>query len=150
MLLHLWASSPSLAPLCRPAASPWSLPNTSPVPGSLISPRALGWLPRRFLKECLRATVTSSKGHKDKSLELYWPGWWDELHQRQMLMEPARQMHPTCIHWLLCVISICHTKRLGPGTSVVVQWLRLHTPSAGDPGSIPGQGSKSHRPACHN
>ena len=30
------------------------------------------------------------------------------------------------------------------GTSLVVQWLRLHTPNAGDPGSIPGQGSRSH------
>ena len=27
------------------------------------------------------------------------------------------------------------------GTSLVVQWLTLHTPSAGGPGSIPGQGT---------
>ena len=26
-----------------------------------------------------------------------------------------------------------------------LQWLRLHTPSAGDPGPIPGQGTRSHR-----
>ena len=25
------------------------------------------------------------------------------------------------------------------GTSLVVQWLRLHAPNAGSPGSIPGQ-----------
>ena len=31
-------------------------------------------------------------------------------------------------------------------TSPVVQWLRLHAPSAGGPGSIPGQGSRSHTP----
>ena len=30
------------------------------------------------------------------------------------------------------------------GTSLVVQWLRLHTPNAGGPGLIPGQGSRSH------
>ena len=30
-----------------------------------------------------------------------------------------------------------------PGTSLVGQWLRLHAPSAGAPGSIPGQGTKS-------
>ena len=30
------------------------------------------------------------------------------------------------------------------GTSLVVQWLRLHTPNAGDPGSIPGQGTRCH------
>ena len=30
------------------------------------------------------------------------------------------------------------------GTSLVVQCLRLHAPKAGDPGSIPGQGTRSH------
>ena len=30
------------------------------------------------------------------------------------------------------------------GTSLVVQWLRLHAPNAGGLGSIPGQGTKSH------
>ena len=33
---------------------------------------------------------------------------------------------------------------LAPGTSVVVQQLRLRAPSAGDPGLIPGQGTRSH------
>ena len=27
---------------------------------------------------------------------------------------------------------------------MVVQWLRLHAPNAGGPGSIPGQGTRSH------
>ena len=30
------------------------------------------------------------------------------------------------------------------GTSLVVQWLKLHSPNAGGPGSIPGQGIRSH------
>ena len=30
------------------------------------------------------------------------------------------------------------------GTSLAVQWLRLHAPNAGVPGSIPGQGTRSH------
>ena len=30
------------------------------------------------------------------------------------------------------------------GTSLVVQWLRLLTLNAGDPGSTPGQGTRSH------
>ena len=30
------------------------------------------------------------------------------------------------------------------GTSLVVQWLRLHAPNAGGLGSIPGQGTRSH------
>ena len=32
------------------------------------------------------------------------------------------------------------------GTFLVVQWLRLHTPKAGDPGSIPGNGTRFHVP----
>ena len=30
------------------------------------------------------------------------------------------------------------------GTSLVVQWLRLHAPNAGELGLIPGQGTRSH------
>ena len=29
-------------------------------------------------------------------------------------------------------------------TSLVVQWVKLCTPNTGDPGSIPGQGTRSH------
>ena len=34
------------------------------------------------------------------------------------------------------------------GTSLVVQWLRLHVPNAEGPGSIPGQGTRSHMHAA--
>ena len=37
-------------------------------------------------------------------------------------------------------------KTWGWGTSLVVQWLRLHPPDAGNLGSIPGQGTRSHMP----
>ena len=30
------------------------------------------------------------------------------------------------------------------GTSLVLQWLRLHAPNAGGLGSTPGQGTRSH------
>ena len=42
------------------------------------------------------------------------------------------------------------------GTSLVVQWVRLHAPNAGSPGSIPGWGTRScmhaatKKPACRN
>ena len=39
----------------------------------------------------------------------------------------------------------CH-QNLIMETSLVVQWLRLHDPIAGGPGSIPGQGTRSHVP----
>lgn len=32
------------------------------------------------------------------------------------------------------------------GASLAVRWLRLHTPSAGGPGSVPAQGARSHVP----
>ena len=39
-----------------------------------------------------------------------------------------------------------HPKRAFPGTSLVVQWLRPCVPSAGGPGWIPGQGTRSYMP----
>ena len=42
------------------------------------------------------------------------------------------------------------------GTSLVAQWIRLRTPKAGGPGSIPVQGTRSHmhaatkEPTCCN
>ena len=35
-------------------------------------------------------------------------------------------------------------KKRNPGTSLVVQWLRLCALNAGNPDSIPGQGTRSH------
>ena len=40
--------------------------------------------------------------------------------------------------------SVRGGSRPGRGTSLVVQWLRLHAPNAGGPGSIPSQGTGSH------
>ena len=37
-----------------------------------------------------------------------------------------------------------------PGTSLVVQWVRLHTPNAGGLGSIPGQGIRYSMHATTN
>ena len=41
-------------------------------------------------------------------------------------------------------------KSNGSWTSLVVQWLRLHTSSAGGMGSIPGRGAKSYMPQLKN
>ena len=38
---------------------------------------------------------------------------------------------------------IYHLRRAFLGTCLVGQWLRLHAPSVGAQGSIPGQGTKS-------
>ena len=42
------------------------------------------------------------------------------------------------------VYNIVMSLRQTLGISLVDQWLRLHTPNAGNPGSIPGQGTRSH------
>ena len=38
-------------------------------------------------------------------------------------------------------ITMTEIRSAQDGTSLVVQWLKLHTPNAGDLGSIPGQGT---------
>ena len=62
----------------------------------------------------------------------------------------------------LTLVRIAVIKK-STGTSLVAQWIRFHAPNAGGPGSIPGQGTRSHmhvttknshattkEPACHN
>ena len=57
-------------------------------------------------------------------------------------------------HELACLVGspslllwLCYKDWEGRGgTSLVVQWLRLRAPNAGDLGSIPGQGTRSHVP----
>ena len=41
-------------------------------------------------------------------------------------------------------MNACVSFSRGERTSLVVQRLRLHDFNAGDPGSIPGQGTRSH------
>ena len=54
----------------------------------------------------------------------------------------ARKSGRWCLrHQLGCLVT---RTRKGPGTCLVVQWLRPHTPNARGPGSTPGQGTRSH------
>ena len=46
----------------------------------------------------------------------------------------------------LCCERVMVAKEVHGRTSLVVQWLRLHALNAEGPGSIPGQGSRSHMP----
>ena len=49
--------------------------------------------------------------------------------------------------WTFFKVAIRPLKKYtSSGTSLVVQWLRLLTPHAGGPGSIPGQETRSHMP----
>ena len=52
------------------------------------------------------------------------------------------------ISFMDCAFSVVSKKSL-PGTSLVVQWLRLHASNARSTGSIPGQGTKiPHATRC--
>ena len=42
------------------------------------------------------------------------------------------------------ILPVSLLKKIIVGASLVVHWLRLHVPSAAGPGSIPGQGTRSH------
>ena len=47
-------------------------------------------------------------------------------------------------HYISLMRDVLRNGRLG--TSLVVQWLRLHATNTRSSGSIPGQGTKSHVP----
>ena len=57
--------------------------------------------------------------------------------------ERDKNSFPPCMSRLLpCLLK----NNWRGGTSLVVQWLRLHAPNARGMGSIPGQGTRSHMP----
>ena len=73
-------------------------------------------------------------------------------HCRQILYCLSHQGSP--IYTLAWMVSKHYSKREDPGTSLVVQWLGIHIPSAGGLGLIPAWGARSHLltldPTCHS
>ena len=81
---------------------------------------------------------------------------WEK--QRHPLWDcgPQRAPGPATSHLQMGKLSVpretCELPRRAPGlkniglhrTSLVIQWLGLHTSNAGGTGSIPGQGTKNH------
>ena len=57
---------------------------------------------------------------------------------------PTPFLHPT----FLPSLPPTHLLISNIGTSLVVQWVTLRAPNAGGPGSIPGQGTRSHMHAA--
>ena len=93
----------------------------------------------RWINWVTETSVTWSVCHS-KFLEGYW--------LKSYLVQPF-----SLCPWRLLLNQMY---RVELGTSLVVQWLRLHTPSAGGRGLIPGRGTRSHmhaatkKPTCHN
>ena len=107
----------------------------------------LGW------KQILSLFLLTS----NENLVLIYPLLW--LHGRShsririliVLWTTTQNYTPFCITSKLLDISqniisngIVFQKYSSFGTCLIVQWLRLHPPNAGDPGLLPGQGTRSH------
>ena len=88
-----------------------------------------------------------------------WPVWPRKVtFERNSLSELATLSFQANCHGHSTQVPECphplHSQRNRPrllfklaasdGTSLVVQWLRLHAPNAGGPGSIPGQEIRYH------
>ena len=87
-------------------------------------------------------------------------------HSNQRVRHPNQEERSKTVHYLritryyipkalkippknlgsMNVVQSCKIKNQYTGTSLVVQWLRLHTPDAGGPGWSPGQGTRFHMP----
>ena len=65
----------------------------------------------------------------------YFPLWW-------MLFQFNLRDRVLSSGWIYRAIQEFRPN----GTSLVVQWLGLWAPNTGGPGSIPGQGTRSHMP----
>ena len=96
-------------------------------PSSLSLPVLKGWT-ALFWKSYhyLRATFYFKK----RSLKLLFYLRYPVVHKQNFI---AREAMGT---------FICEKKKKNPGTFLVVQRLRLHTPSAGGMGSVPGRATK--------
>ena len=60
------------------------------------------------------------------------------IPKRFSLMNQTLSACPSITYLLFCFL------RTRTGDCLVVQWLRLHAPSAGDSGSVPDWGTRSH------
>ena len=67
-------------------------------------------------------------------------------HQSSGLSAECQAHMPTAYFWSRCTQQMPQLQHIQNQTqdSLLVQWLRLPAPNAGGPGSIPGQGTRSH------
>ena len=65
-------------------------------------------------------------------------------HQKGSIPDTMHSATSALLPFSICLVDDVSAKALNhkSGTTLVVQWLRLHAPNAGDTGSIPGWGTK--------
>ena len=66
-----------------------------------------------------------------------------EVNRKTVVTKPHLTLQ---VLWSWDSPSVLSPEDAREGTSLVIQWLRLHAPSVGGPGSILGQGTRSHVP----
>ena len=112
-----------------------------PAPPALF----LAIWPHRLLHPQVHPTTLGSLLLSIYGAQVQLPqGTWDlsSLTRDQICIPCTRRQilnHWTTTREVLILILKC-----GSRISLVVQWLRLHTPNAGDPSLIPGLGTRSH------
>ena len=81
---------------------------------------------------------------KSKWLKKSHNPMWNKhtIHLKIWAEDPQRHFSKEGIQMAYMLEKICSTSLIG--TSLVVQWLRLQSPNAGGPGTIPGLGTRSH------
>ena len=72
--------------------------------------------------------------------------WCSQWLQRRLSSWEGLSVLPCVVDPEQTFIALDQELDVSFGTSLVVQWLKLHSPNAGGPGSIPGQGIRSHMP----
>ena len=77
-----------------------------------------------------------------RSSSLAWEIPWTEETVRLQSKGLQKSQTQPSTHTLLKFLRHSKQKKIFLGTFLVVQWLRRHTPNAGDPGSITGQGTR--------
>ena len=74
------------------------------------------------------------------------PRGWQGLTRDSSIHFVRKETFPALSPEMDLSQSFSFFKEQNSGTSLVVQWLRLCAPNAGGPGSLPGQGTRSHMP----
>jgi len=100
-----------------------------------------GDLPNPGLPHCKRILYCLSHQGSPRILE------WVAYPFSRGSSQPRNQTGVSCIavcHTEDLLLIFCHCQRQRWGTALAIQGLGLCTPNSGDPGRLPGQGTRSH------
>ena len=127
------------------SSSPWIFPLGNRIIIWLCGPfqkRKLSRMPsvcsglRRFPRQDQDLEIGVMGNSNPETIQASYLGW--ELDTQRNLSSLSKAL--SCIH--VHPTHISHSRNIHRGTFLVVQWLRLHAPTAGGTGLTPGWGIK--------